>query len=116
MLIAGMMGGIELGKYDGIDFTPPQGAKDAAKRALDVREGKPASQRGMTPVGIARARDLMNGVKLSPDTVRRMKAFFDRHEVDKKGATFGEQGKGWQAWNGWGGDAGYAWARKVGQI
>jgi hypothetical protein len=113
MLIQGMMGGIELGKYDGIDFTPPQGARDAAKRALDVREGKPASQRGMTPVGIARARDLMNGVKLSPDTVRRMKAFFDRHEVDKKGATWDEQGKGWQAWNGWGGDAGYAWARKV---
>jgi hypothetical protein len=113
MLIAGMMGGIELGKYDGIDFTPPQGAMDAAKRALDVREGKPASQKGMTPVGIARARDLMNGVKLSPDTVRRMKAFFDRHEVDKKGATWDEKGKGWQAWNGWGGDAGYAWARKV---
>jgi len=113
MLIAGMMGGIELGKYDGIDFTPPEGARDAAKRALDVRENKPASQKGMTPVGIARARDLMNGVKLSPDTVRRMKAFFDRHEVDKKGATWDEQGKGWQAWNGWGGDAGYAWARKV---
>jgi len=113
MLIQGMMGGIELGKYDGIDFTPPQGARDAAKRALDVREGKPASQRGMTPVGIARARDLMNGVNMSPDTIRRMKAFFDRHGVDKKGATWDEQGKGWQAWNGWGGDAGYAWARKV---
>jgi lambda family phage portal protein len=113
MLIEGMMGGIELAKYDGIDFTPPQGARDAAKRALDVREGKPASQRGMTPVGIARARDLQNGVKMSPDTIRRMKAFFDRHEVDKKGATWDEQGKGWQAWNGWGGDAGYAWARKV---
>ena len=113
MLIEGMMGGIELAKYDGIDFTPPEGAREAAKRALDVRETKPASQRGMTPVGIARARDLMNGVKLSPDTARRMKAFFDRHEVDKKGATWDEQGKGWQAWNGWGGDAGYAWARKV---
>jgi len=113
MLIAGMMGGIELGRYDGIDFTPPQGAREAAKRALDVRETKPASQRGMTPVGIARARDLQNGVKMSPDTVRRMKAFFDRHEVDKKGASWDEQGKGWQAWNGWGGDAGYAWARKV---
>jgi lambda family phage portal protein len=113
MLIAGMMGGIELGKYDGIDFTPPEGARESAKRALDVREKKPASQKGMTPVGIARARDLMNGVKLSPDTVRRMKAFFDRHEVDKKGSTWDEQGKGWQAWNGWGGDAGYAWARKV---
>jgi len=113
MLIAGMMGGIELGKYDGIDFTPPEGAREAAKRALDVREKKPSSQKGMTAVGIARARDLMNGVKLSPDTVRRMKAFFDRHEVDKKGETWDEQGKGWQAWNGWGGDAGYAWARKV---
>jgi lambda family phage portal protein len=113
MLIEGMMGGIELAKYDGIDFTPPEGAREAAKRALDVRETKPPSQRGMTPVGIARARDLMNGVKLSPDTVRRMKAFFDRHEVDKKGATFGEQGKGWQAWNGWGGDAGFSWAKKV---
>jgi len=76
-------------------------------------EGKPASQKGMTPVGIARARDLINGVKFSPDTVRRMKAFFDRHEVDKKGETWDEQGKGWQAWNGWGGDAGYSWAKKV---
>jgi len=113
MLIQGMMGGIELGKYDGIDFTPPQGARDAAKRALDVRETKPASQRGMTPVGIARARDLQNGVKLSPDTVRRMLNFLTRHEVDKKGSTWDEQGKGWQAWHGWGGDAGYAWARKV---
>ena len=113
MLIEGMMGGIELAKYDGIDFTPPEGAREAAKRALDVRETKPPSQRGMTPVGIARARDLQNGVKLSPDTVKRMLNFLTRHEVDKKGATWDEQGKGWQAWNGWGGDAGYAWARKV---
>jgi lambda family phage portal protein len=113
MLIEGMMGGIELAKYDGIDFTPPEGAREAAKRALDVRETKPPSQRGMTPVGIARARDLKNGVKLSPDTVRRMLNFLTRHEVDKKGSTWDEQGKGWQAWNGWGGDAGYAWARKV---
>jgi hypothetical protein len=42
-----------------------------------------------------------------------MKAYFDRHEVDKKGETWDQQGKGWQAWQGWGGDAGYAWARKV---
>ena len=94
MLIAGMMGGIELGKYDGIDFTPPEGAREAAKRALDVRDKKPASQKGMTAVGIARARDLINGVKFSPDTVRRMENFFRRHEVDKKGSTWDEQGKG----------------------
>jgi hypothetical protein len=42
-----------------------------------------------------------------------MLSFLARHEVDKKGSTFGEQGKGWQAWNGWGGDAGYSWAKKI---
>ena len=46
----------------------------------------------------------------APVTVRRMKAFFDRHEADKQGETWSEQGKGWQAWNGWGGDAGKKWA------
>ena len=113
MLIAGMMGGIELGKYDDIDFTPPQGVVEAAKRGLEARQEKPASQRGGTAVGVARARDLSNGKAVSPETARRMKAFFDRHEVDKKGSTWDEQGKGWQAWQLWGGDAGYAWAKKL---
>ena len=67
----------------------------------------------MTAVGIARARDLQNGVELSPETVRRMLSYFERHEVDKEGSTWSEQGKGWQAWHGWGGDAGFAWARKT---
>ena len=100
-------------KYSHIDFTPPQGAREAAKRALEVRADKPSSQKGMTPVGIARARDLMNGKTLSPDTVKRMLAYFTRHEIDKKGSTWNIQGKGWQAWQGWGGDAGFAWARKI---
>jgi phage I-like protein len=100
-------------KYSHIDFTPPKGARDAAKRALEVRADKPSSQRGMTPVGIARARDLSAGKQLSPETVKRMLAYFFRHEVDKQGSTWDQQGKGWQAWQGWGGDAGYAWARKV---
>ena len=100
-------------KYSHIDFTPPKGAQESASRSLEARESKPSSQRGMTSVGIARARDLSNGISLSPDTVRRMKAYFDRHEVDKKGATWKDQGKGWQAWQGWGGDAGKSWASKV---
>ena len=100
-------------KYSHIDFTPPEGVREAAKRALEVRETKPPSQRGMEPTGIARARDLANGRTVSPDTARRMLSFFERHEVDKKGETWDEQGKGWQAWHGWGGDAGFAWARKL---
>ena len=100
-------------KYSHIDFKPPKGAQQAAKRALEVRATKPPSQRGMTATGIARARDLANGKTLSPDTVKRMLAYFTRHEIDKKGSTWNMQGKGWQAWQGWGGDAGYSWARKI---
>ena len=100
-------------KYSHIDFTPPKGAQEAAKRALDNRAKKPSSQRGMTPIGIARARDLINAKQLSPDTVRRMLAYFTRHEVDKQGSTWAVYGKGRQAWDGWGGDAGYTWAKKV---
>ena len=100
-------------KYSHIDFKPPEGAKKAAERALRRRAQKPQSQRGMTPVGIARARDLIAGKNLSPDTVRRMLAYFTRHEIDKEGSTWESYGKGRQAWDGWGGDAGYSWARKV---
>jgi capsid protein len=94
-------------------YVPNESMVANAKRALEVRESKPASQRGMTSVGIARARDIINKRALSEDTVRRMKAYFDRHEVDKKGATWDQQGKGWQAWNGWGGDAGQTWANAI---
>ena len=100
-------------KYDHIDFKPPKGVQDAAARALEVRASKPASQRGMTDIGIARARDLKAGKTLSPETVKRMLAYFTRHEVDKTGSTWKDQGKGWQAWHGWGGDAGFSWSRKI---
>ena len=94
-------------------YIPTQAMADNARRALEIREKKPMSQRGMTSVGIARARDLMNKRPMSEDTVRRMKAFFDRHEIDKQGDTWDEQGKGYQAWMGWGGDEGYSWSTAI---
>jgi capsid protein len=94
-------------------YIPTDAMAENARRALEIREKKPMSQRGMTSVGIARARDIMNKRPMSEDTVRRMKAFFDRHEVDKQGETWDEQGKGYQAWNGWGGDAGYSWSTAI---
>jgi hypothetical protein len=42
-----------------------------------------------------------------------MKRYFDRHEVDKKGATWGDKGRGWQAYQAWGGDAGKPFVRKI---
>lgn len=101
-------------KYAHINFTPPKGAREEARRGLEWRR---EHKRGGTAVGVARARDLANGATLSPSTVRRMKAFFDRHQNGAgKGSKPGEQGfpSPWRiAWALWGGDAGYAWARKV---
>lgn len=95
-----------------IDTVPPASVADNARRALEVRQEKPPSQRGMTATGIARARDLANRVSLSEQTIRRMLSYFERHEVDKQGETWDEQGPGWQAWNGWGGDEGFRWSRR----
>ena len=107
---------IESARAD-VDLRPTEEMAKNAARALDVRRAKPQSERGMIAVGLARARDISNRVELSPDTVKRMVSFFARHEVDKQGSSWPEQGKGWQAWHGWGGDAGFAWAkRKVAEL
>jgi hypothetical protein len=94
-------------------FTPPKGVQRAARMALTERRNNPPSNRGMTPVGIARARDLASGRPVSLDTITRMHSYFSRHEVDKKGSTWDERGKGWQAWHGWGGDPGQRWVQRI---
>lgn len=102
-------------KYDHIDFTPPDGVRSEAKKGLEWRK---EYGRGGTAVGVARARDLSNGTSISPETARRMKAYFDRHEVDSKGEGWspGENGfpsAGRIAWALWGGDPGRAWSAKL---
>lgn len=100
-------------KYSHIDFTPPKAVQESARRALEVRATKPESQKGLTSVGIARARDLANGRKVSPETARRMFSYFSRHEVDKKSPKWKDWSKGRIAWNSWGGDAGFRWSRSL---
>jgi len=102
-------------KYSHIDFSPPEGARNAAERGLLLRK---EHGRGGTEVGVARARDLKNGRSMSPSTVRRMFSFFSRHEVDKsskawKNQTTSNPSTGYIAWLLWGGDPGFAWARKI---
>jgi len=96
-----------------IDLTPTDGMAKEAQKALDWRK---EGFDGGTPIGLARARQLVNKQELSPSTVRRMHSFFSRHEVDKQGEGFspGEPGfpsNGRVAWALWGGDAGQTWAR-----
>lgn len=93
---------------------PNQSMKEEAQRGLDWRD---EFGRGGTEVGIARARDIINGRDLSDDTIGRMVSFFARHEVDKQAEGFspGEEGypsNGRIAWSLWGGDAGKSWADK----
>ena len=96
-------------------YKPTDGMKSEAERGLEWRR---EYGRGGTEVGIARARDIVNGKNLSDDTVKRMYSFFSRHEVDKQAEGFrpGEDGypsNGRIAWALWGGDAGYSWSKKI---
>ena len=101
-------------KGEDIDTKPTEGMVAEARRGLDWRK---EHGRGGTEVGVARARDIVNGRELSPSTVRRMYSFFSRHEVDKQGKGFeqGEEGypsAGRIAWALWGGDPGFSFSRK----
>jgi HK97 family phage portal protein len=93
-------------------FRPTEAMRTAAQRALDW---KAEGFDGGTRVGLARANQIVNGEKLSEDTILRMYSFFSRHEVDKKAEGFnaGEDGfpsPGRVAWDLWGGDAGFRWS------
>lgn len=98
-----------------INTVPTDAMAAEARRGLEWRR---EFNRGGTPVGVARARDIMNKDRLSISTVRRMHSFFSRHEVDKQGKGFspGEEGypsAGRIAWALWGGDPGQSWARAI---
>jgi hypothetical protein len=98
-------------------YSPPAGARAAARRAIKFKEDGKAAGAG-TAVGWTRARQLANGETLSLSTVKRMYSYFSRHEVDKKGKDWGNSSNpsnGYIMWLAWGGDAGYSWSRKIAQ-
>jgi hypothetical protein len=94
-------------------YTPPQGVRDVAQRALGWRD---KYGRGGTDVGIARARDLASGRNVSPETIQRMVSFFARHGVNRSEHYDLEDGEPttWRiAWDLWGGDAGRRWSERI---
>ena len=102
-----------------INLKPTVEMAEEARRGIDWRE---EFNRGGTNIGATRARQLIARENLSEDTVKRMKSFFARHEVDKRAEGFRQGEKGYPsagriAWSLWGGDAGFAWSkRKVNEI
>jgi hypothetical protein len=107
----------QMHRFSKADNTPPKAVRDAARRALDwIADGKAGS--GFTSVGRRRASQLASGENISLDTLKRMKSFFSRHEVDKNAVGFSQGEKGFPsagrvAWDAWGGDAGFAWAESM---
>lgn len=103
-------------------FAPTDAMRNNARRGLALREkwnrgGLDASQAKSEGVGsgVARARDIING-NLSLDTVKRMNAFFSRHEKNyapEKKMPDGGPTAGTIAWLLWGGSAGKSFAKRI---
>ena len=97
-------------------YQPPLGVQDAAARGLMLRA---KHGRGGTEVGVARARDLKNGRRVSINTIKRMVAYFTRHAKDLNAPANSNPkdkdypGAGLVAWLLWGGDPGRRWAEKI---
>lgn len=100
----------------------PKAASDNARKALEWidKYGRDIVEAG-TRVGLARANQLAKGEPISLETIRRIKAFFDRHirNVDLKPEFKGKPylQKGYVSGQLWGGLVMYEWAkRKLKQI
>lgn len=96
---------VAAGKYDHIDFKPSAAMVSAAKSGLERRK---KHGRGGTPIGVARARDITNRKNMSPGTVRRMKAYFDRSQSQDRTDSSSAAAIAWALW---GGDSGYSWSK-----
>lgn len=96
-------------------YPPTDGMVEEAQRGLDWRS---EYGRGGTSIGIARARDIVNRKDLPINTWRRIKAYFDRHEIDKQGEGWSPDEDGYPsngriAWALWGGDAGWSRSQAI---
>lgn len=102
---------------DSESFSPPSSVRSAARRGLELRKkygkgGLTTREAGKQGIGsgVARATSLANGESVSYETIKRMAAFFSRHEKNKSG---GEDDAGRIAWLLWGGDSGRSWANRI---
>jgi len=96
---------VELESYN--DY--PSGVVNNAKEAVDYAEKNGWGSCG-TPVGKIRAQQLAQKKPISVDTIKRMRAYLIRHEVDLEKSTSLSDGCGLLMYQAWGGKAGLRWA------
>ena len=95
-------------------FIPPASVARNAARALKWHK---TIGSGMTAVGVRRAVQLSKRQPVSLATLKRIKAYFDRHQVDERKIGFyqdedGFPTKGRIAWEGWGSNEAWRWAER----
>ena len=90
----------------------PQAAIDAARRGIELNEKN--NMKCATQVGKVRAQQLVNGEKLSLDTIKRMRAFLIRQKGNYELATRRKDYNacGYISYLLWGGEAALPWAEK----
>jgi len=103
-------------------FVPPHAVRDAARRGLDLRritgrgglDREQARKQGVSS-GVARAEQLAAGEPLTLAELKRMKAFFARHDGqrERNARLANERSPAGVAWLLWGGDEGRRWADAI---
>lgn len=93
------------------NLVPPEAVRSAARRGIKYHaEGKAGD--GFQDATLDRAHKIANGEELTPEHVRRMHSFFERH-AGGRSKDAGDKVTPWDvAWLAWGGNAGRAWARQ----
>lgn len=100
------------------DLTPTAAMASAAKRGLRLHEAGKSGD-GLKPETVRRANIIAERQELTEDHVREMRAWFARHEADRRPGWDdpGGESPGFVAWLLWSGDAGQAWSeRKVAEL
>ena len=93
------------------NLVPPEAVRAAARRGIEYHaQGKAGD--GFEEATLDRAHKIANGEELTPEHVRRMHSFFERH-AGGRSEDAGDKVTPWDvAWLAWGGNAGRAWARQ----
>jgi hypothetical protein len=89
---------------------PPLDVAKEAARGLELRA---LHKRGGTEIGVWRAENLVKRTPLDVPELKRIRSYFARHEVDKRGKDWNNKQRpsaGHIAWLLWGGEPGRAWA------
>lgn len=93
-----------------LSLVPPEGVRSAARRGIKYHsEGKAGD--GFESATLARAKKIAEGQELTPEHVKRMHSFFERHAGGRSQKAKKGEITPWDvAWLAWGGDAGRTWA------